>query len=369
MLESVVSQLKATGDVSSDAFFCHFQIQCKSQLIQVDPIGSIPFPITPKLAKTLIVEAEPARYGLKDKTLLDSNVRDTWEIPKERVQTNQSWNEQINNALLRIQKDLNLPDDGVLKAELHNLLIYMPGQFFRAHQDSEKADGMLATLVVVLPSEFTGGELVIDQHGDRRIIDFSEDKTNFATFVAFYSDCYHEVKEVKSGYRVTLTYNLFFRPGSEPLKARQNVELEEEIKNYFLTDSESAKPDKSFGVPWLVYLLDHDYTPSGLDWNYLRGADRVRVAQLIACADRMGLTAHLALADIHETWSTADEDWSYRNKRYKYRYNENFEDDDSEHVLDDLPHKLVLTKTRELFANEKNQRESIEACLAKMKGV
>jgi hypothetical protein len=344
MLESIISQLEVTGDVPPDSFFTYFQVQCEDQSIHVESVGGISFPITPKLAKTLIVEAEPARYGLKDKTLLNANVRDTWEIPKERVQTEPSWDQQINKALLRVQTDLNLPEDGVLKAELHNLLIYMPGQFFKAHQDSEKAEGMLATLVVILPSDFTGGELVIDQHGDRRVIEFNENKTNSATLVAFYSDCYHEVKEVKTGYRVALTYNLFFHPGSEPLKANPNAALEEEIKNYFLRDSDS--------VPWLVYLLDHDYTQNSLDWNYLRGLDRIRVSQFISCADRMGLTAHLALADIHETWSTADEDWSYRSRSRRFKYNDDYEEEDgeshrdlsSEHCLEDMIENEIVLK-------------------------
>ncbi|MCY0924622.1 hypothetical protein OS965_42330 [Streptomyces sp. H27-G5] len=38
------------------------------------------------------------------------------------------------------------------------------------------------------------------------------------TFAAFYADCLHEVKPVKSGYRVTLTMNLLaerIRPAGE----------------------------------------------------------------------------------------------------------------------------------------------------------
>src|SRR5881628_3606620 len=48
-----------------------------------------------------------------------------------------------------------------LRSELHNLLVYGPGQFFLTHQDSEKADDMIGTLIVVLPSNFTGGAIEI----------------------------------------------------------------------------------------------------------------------------------------------------------------------------------------------------------------
>lgn len=64
----------------------------------------------------------------------------------------------------------------------------------------------------------------------------------------------------------------------------------------------------------VAYLLDHEYTRSSLDWHHLRGMDRDRVGELMACADHLGLTAHLSLADVHETWSTECDDY-WRDRR------------------------------------------------------
>jgi hypothetical protein len=44
---------------------------------------------------------------------------------------------------------------------MYKLLVYDQGSFFVSHRDTEKAPGMFATLVVVLPSASTGGELVV----------------------------------------------------------------------------------------------------------------------------------------------------------------------------------------------------------------
>lgn len=44
-----------------------------------------------------------------------------------------------------IRADLGLPDTTSLRAELHSMLVYEPGQFFAPHQDSEKHDAMIAT--------------------------------------------------------------------------------------------------------------------------------------------------------------------------------------------------------------------------------
>jgi hypothetical protein len=56
-------------------------------------------------------------------------------------------------------------------AELYKLLLYVPGDHFVSHVDTSKSDGMFGTLVVQLPSQFTGGELVVRHAGapERRI--------------------------------------------------------------------------------------------------------------------------------------------------------------------------------------------------------
>ena len=52
----------------------------------------------------------------------------------------------------------------------------------------------------------------------------------------------------------------------------------------------------------LVYLLDHEYTQRGLNWNRLKGVDAERAALLRAAAERAGCEAVLALAEVKETW-------------------------------------------------------------------
>jgi hypothetical protein len=320
MFDSIISHLKKSKTENSDVFCTQLSVPSKGLSLNIDSIGVVEFPVSVKMAKGLIVEAEPAKYGSKDKTLLDRKVRDTWEISKNHIQTNKEWDLQMDQALQKIQRNLNLAEDGMLSAELHNLLIYMPGQFFKSHQDSEKAEGMLATLIILLPSEFTGGEFAVDQHGDQRVFDFSKESKNDLIFTAFYTDCYHEVKEVKSGYRLALTYNLFFKSNTKQIVTKKNVELEKTVQEYFARPSENAQSNNPLCPQWFVYLLDHEYTRSSLDWFHLRGLDRDRVAELLACADQLGLTAHLALADVHETWSTEDDNWSGRYGRRRWSH-------------------------------------------------
>jgi len=47
------------------------------------------------------------------------------------------------------------------------MLVSGPGQFFAAHRDSEKTDDMIGTLVVVLPSDSTGGAIEVEHDAER----------------------------------------------------------------------------------------------------------------------------------------------------------------------------------------------------------
>lgn len=69
------------------------------------------------------------------------------------------------------------------------------------------------SLVVCLPAEHEGGQLKVRHEGKETVFDWSmlgnQDKTPHIEWAAFYSDCEHEVMEVSSGNRLTLTYNLY----------------------------------------------------------------------------------------------------------------------------------------------------------------
>jgi predicted 2-oxoglutarate/Fe(II)-dependent dioxygenase YbiX len=99
--------------------------------------------------------------------------------------------------LATVKEELGLPNAAGLTADLHSLLVYEPNQHFLAHQDSEKNDSMIGTLVVTLPSSYTGGELMVGHNEEWKA--YRGSKTALSLF-AFYADCRHEVLKVQSGY-------------------------------------------------------------------------------------------------------------------------------------------------------------------------
>ena len=300
--------------------------------LEVRGVGPIKLPVSQAQARQLCLLGRPARYGRGEQTLMDRRVRDTWEIPKSRVKIDKRcWDETLAPVLGRLGRDLGLPSGRTLRAELHSMLVYAPGQFFVEHQDSEKDDAMVGSLVVSLPSTFKGGALEV-RHGGKTATYHGSKKT--LSCVAFYSDCRHEVKPVRSGYRVVLTYNLLVGRETAGSVADPDPELvgglARCVDEHFAS---SGCPDR------LVYLLDHEYTPRGLDRSRLKGADAPRVTLLEAAAERSGCEAELALADVHETWTAYESDernsW-YGRSRYS-RWHDWDDDDDVDSLDGDQP--------------------------------
>ena len=286
--------------------------------LTVKGVGPLEFPVSGEQAKELCQIARPARYGQGERTLLDRRVRDTWQIPKSRVKIDlRRWKRTLLPMLEQLGADLGVPAGDRLKAEMHAMLVYAPGQFFLPHQDSEKDDEMVGTLVVTLPSTFKGGTLVVEHQGESASYRGSKKQLSF---VAFYADCRHELRPVKEGYRIVLTYNLMLDT-REVTSHPRNLEAElaidavaEGLREHFetplppgwqrLSDTALRDPPKR-----LVYLLDHQYTERGLSWQRLKGNDAVRAAALRAAAERKDCELMLALAEVHETWSCMEPGW------------------------------------------------------------
>lgn len=302
------------------SFAAHRTGPAENLAIEVDGVGPIRLPVTPAQARRLCEVARPAQYGLREQTLLDAKVRDTWEVPRDRVTVDERrWRETLLPVLDILRAELDLAPDCELSAELHSMLVYEPGQFFQRHQDSEKAEGMIGTLVVTLPSEFTGGELVIEQQG-AKVTD--QGSAGELSFVAFYGDCEHEVLPVTDGFRITLTYNLVAKgrtgPDAAAYAGYPSVELlAEQLRAHFTTPMESSTKSSRRPPRQLVYLLDHQYSRHGFGWDQLKGGDAARTGMMLAAADIAGYDMSLALAEVENSY---DEDYTSWMGIYRQRW-------------------------------------------------
>ncbi|MDI3418808.1 2OG-Fe(II) oxygenase [Streptomyces luteolus] len=299
-LAELLDSSERRGDFST-----RIEMPARALRITVDGVGDLPLPVRAPVTRKLIAQARQARFGRGEQTLSDTGVRDTWEITPDRFTLGgPDWQRTLSGVLDGVRTALGLPPTTVLRAEPHALLVYGKGQFFLPHQDSEKDDSMVGSLVVSVPSHHTGGELVVEHAG--RSVTYKASRERL-TFTAFYADCRHEVKPVTSGYRITLTMNLLaepVRPVGEP-GGSPVADLAQCVTEHFTQPTEDrygygrTKPEPPGR---LVYLLDHEYTQRGLDWDRLKGVDATRADLLRQAAGQADCEAVLALAEVKETW-------------------------------------------------------------------
>ncbi|MDX3380182.1 2OG-Fe(II) oxygenase [Streptomyces niveiscabiei] len=299
-LAELLDSSERRGDFST-----RIEMPARALRITVDGVGDLLLPVRAPVTRKLIAQARQARFGRGEQTLSDTGVRDTWEITPDRFTLGgPDWQPTLSGVLDGVRTALGLPPTTILRAEPHALLVYGKGQFFLPHQDSEKEDSMVGSLVVSLPSHHTGGELVVEHAG--RSVTYKASRERL-TFTAFYADCRHEVKPVTSGYRITLTMNLLaepVRPVGEP-GGSPVADLAQCLTEHFTQPAEDrygygrTKPEPPGR---LVYLLDHEYTQRGLDWDRLKGVDATRADLLRQAAGQADCEAVLALAEVKETW-------------------------------------------------------------------
>jgi hypothetical protein len=325
--------------------FCtSFTVDGQNFDLCVEGLGSVKLPIQPKIAKQLISCSTPSKFGFKQETLYDPTVRKSFEIAAKKIKLGPIFQKNMDESLEKIKKELLFPETSILKAELHNMLIYEKGCFFEFHQDSEKKEGMVASIVVVLPSNYRGGELVIEYQGHRKVLSGYGHCQNglkndpLTTFVSFYADCLHSVQKVTYGYRIALTFNLILENPQELEHDKKQTEAVSALKQYFETkeDLPSYRRDEP---KWFVYFLNHQYTMKSLDWKLLKGVDKESAATLKAVAQELELDLYLAQADIQETWDVLDDDYDdWRN--FKGRSHRN-----RHHAVEPEPSEIINNET------------------------
>ncbi|KAJ7175085.1 hypothetical protein C8R43DRAFT_1057737 [Mycena crocata] len=166
--------------------------------------------------KLLSDACQQATFGVAQKDILDETYRKAGKMDLDHFSARL---DVVTSGIL----DVISPDilqgqdqdaDRVVRAELYKLNVYGPGSFFKAHKDTPRGETMVGSLVVIFPTTHEGGELTLT-HGDSTwTFDSAAEVTKFGAtpaiaYVAFYSDVMHAVELVHTGYRVTLTYNLF----------------------------------------------------------------------------------------------------------------------------------------------------------------
>ncbi len=305
-LASILSSAKHFGD-----FYSTGQQEAVIPNVEIEGIGRIAFPLLPTQAEQVIALASRSPFGRGEDTIVDTNVRRTWQIAPDKVSlTGRFWSNSLDAIVEKVAIGLGVTS--AVSAEFYKLLIYDEGCFFVEHRDTEKSAGMFATLVVTLPSLCEGGELVV-RHGTQEVsLDLNNADLECIPFAAFYADCVHEVRPVTSGVRLTLIYNLLHKSKGK-IPNFTKPEAETEALTSLLQRWPATATDK------LIFPLAHAYTPAEFAFNTLKNVDAAAASLLVAAAETAACDVHLALVSIEETGSAEEVNYSSRRRRWQYQ--------------------------------------------------
>ena len=189
---------------------------------------------------------------------------------------------------------------------------------------TEKADGMFATVIILLPSPYTGGQVHVSHASSTEILDMAPTSFLSTSVLAWYTDVKHEVRPITSGYRLALSYNLIHRSSGVPKPSLPDMHvalrhlcrvLQKWHKGAYTIDADSNV---------VAYLLKHEYSAANLESGAqaLKGEDAHKIANLRIVAEELGYMVCLASLS-YNVMGAADDSYAYHGggwKRGRYGY-------------------------------------------------
>ena len=251
--------------------------------------GELALPLSAGAVDALRAAAQRAPFGLDAATVVDTAVRDAWQLDASAVHLDAAWdNVLLGGVLAEAMEALHVPVECGVEAQLYKLVLYEENGHFKRHRDTEKAPGMFGTLVLQLPVEggHDGAVLTVQHRDQIRHVFFDTYSGEYFAAAAFYADCEHELAPQQSGRRVCLVYNLVATtPGERP----PSLDAAATALRSGLAAAVAAWPAEH--PARIVVPLDHQYTRTNLSLARLKGTDAILVGDL------RGLTTAMLRSD------------------------------------------------------------------------
>ena len=291
-------------------FCCGGRAYLPNPKLRIVGVGRVSLPLRSDVVKAIKNISSQAPYGRGSETIIDKSIRNSLQIEPDKVAiTNPSWKVALRELVAAVAKQLGTSADHV-DAELYKLLFYEVGGHFKPHTDTEKVPGMFATLIVQLPSYFSGGDFVVRHHGVQH--SFVADVGSFYKYhyVAHYADCTHEILPITKGSRLAAVYSLRWLGDGAPPAPPPGDDVPPAAPSSNDAQRLAARLAGLEGC--LGYILEHRYTAVSLarfGVRALKGRDRAVADGLLAAGALIqpaaqaaagrdgGLVIHLARAE------------------------------------------------------------------------
>ncbi|UKZ88872.1 uncharacterized protein TrAFT101_004602 [Trichoderma asperellum] len=299
------------GNLGTDAYRVGLKEDLLSALSSIQTSGSFAsFDVLPnrRLSTScqLIAKARQAPYGKGSATIVDTTVRNTWELDAGQFTfRSPDWPGFIQDLCTRVALDLGI--NAPITAQIYKMLIYEKGAMFKAHTTLRR----------------------------------SLDVRGLAVLRFLVLDVSHEVLPVTSGFRWVLTYNLALDlTGPDPSASLQRFEtraLHRTLKQWLSVAGVSRERN------CVYHVLDHDYTEANISLKALKARDLAQVHVLKEMSSELAVDVFLALLEKEEMGSCESNTWDRRYSKFSYY---GYDDDESNyHSLDEVFETKYAVKT------------------------
>lgn len=117
-LATLLRQVRRPGD-----FYATRTIDIHPPRLEVEGVGPIALPLLPTQAEQIIAVAYRTPYGRGTATLIDTDVRRTWQFGAEQVRiSDEAWDKDLSAMVAQAVAGLGVT--GSVQADLYKLLIY-----------------------------------------------------------------------------------------------------------------------------------------------------------------------------------------------------------------------------------------------------
>ncbi|GJE87376.1 hypothetical protein PsYK624_034590 [Phanerochaete sordida] len=244
-------------------------------VLSIEGFGEVGLPLTARDVKAI------KRHGLQ---VGNKQNGASWEVDASKVTFASSrWPAYVEEVVKDVSNNLNPSGKKHhFRCELQKLSVYEKGSRLLQNTDSAATGrDLIATITVLLPSQYTGGAVRLSCDGVSVEPDYIRPDPGCTSVLAWLPAVEHDPEPITSGHALSLTYHLTrartAQPStsSTPAAAAQDRFAISELNRVFA--ARNFMVGSPGGPCKLVYLLDGDYYPGGA-LGVLSGADAERAS-------------------------------------------------------------------------------------------
>ncbi|KAJ6552252.1 hypothetical protein DFH09DRAFT_1366359 [Mycena vulgaris] len=271
--------------------------QAANPCLEIEGLGPIGLPLSERIANFLLSTCS-----------LDSGSRaGVLEIPAEKIRfQNPDWDAWLQKHAGLVCTELaGQPVQPFY--QLRNLVIESTGSESTSFGPTA---GAIGTLVVFVPSLYSGGQLECSHGVQSKTIDFAPESQLLTSVFAAYSAVKIAQRAITAGYRLSLIYDILENPDAGPLSVPALPDPESAPLALQQAMSEWKEDETGSEPEFVAYFLQRRY-PMKKTFNLqeLGGSDAVLVAHLIRLAEELRFQLYVVQLELYQSkYGTYDPD-------------------------------------------------------------